>query len=184
MSRTKQLIEVYSNYISIPWRRDEAPAQRIIFCVYNEAEELKIRARIDEFELATRQAGHDWYLFDLTESFACWMLSQKYAGKYFQNPDLLKTLLPENYQQHITRSFAEFYEKNNIDDNSVVTLMGVGSLFGFSKVRDVVDSLSSIVAGRLVVLFPGSYENNNYRLLDGYDGWNYLAVPLTADASL
>ena len=35
--------------------------------------------------------------------------------------------------------------------------------------------------GRLLVFFPGSYENNNYRLLDGYDGWNYLAVPITAD---
>ena len=31
------------------------------------------------------------------------------------------------------------------------------------------------------IFFPGSYEDNNYRLLDGYDGWNYLAVPITAD---
>ena len=27
----------------------------------------------------------------------------------------------------------------------------------------------------LLIFFPGSYENNNYRLLDGYDGWNNLA---------
>jgi hypothetical protein len=29
------------------------------------------------------------------------------------------------------------------------------------------------------VFFPGVYENNNYRLLDARDGWNYLAVPIT-----
>ena len=41
--------------------------------------------------------------------------------------------------------------------------------------------LTLLVAGRLLIFFPGSYENNNYRLLDAYDGWNYLAVPITAD---
>lgn len=47
--------------------------------------------------------------------------------------------------------------------------------------RHLVDRLAPMVEGRLLVFFPGSYENNNYRLLDGYDGWNYLAVPITAD---
>jgi hypothetical protein len=66
-------------------------------------------------------------------------------------------------------------------DNSVIAISGVGSLFGFLKVKDVVDRLAPMVSGRLVIFFPGSYEDNNYRLLDGYDGWNYLAVPITAD---
>ena len=34
--------------------------------------------------------------------------------------------------------------------------------------------------GRLLVFFPGVYEQNNYRLLDARDGWNYLAFPITA----
>ena len=63
----------------------------------------------------------------------------------------------------------------------VVAVKGVGSLFGFVKVKEVVDKLAPLVSGRLLVFFPGSFENNNYRLLDGYDGWNYLAVPITAD---
>ena len=63
----------------------------------------------------------------------------------------------------------------------MVSVLGVGSLFGLLKVSEVVDRFSPLVAGRLVVFFPGSCENNNYRLLDGYDGWNYLAVPITAD---
>jgi len=40
--------------------------------------------------------------------------------------------------------------------------------------------VESSIRGRLLVFFPGEYENNNYRLLDARDGWNYLAVPITA----
>ena len=54
-------------------------------------------------------------------------------------------------------------------------------IFGLLKVKEVVDRLAPHITGRLVVLFPGSFENNNYRLLDGYDGWNYLATPITPD---
>ena len=39
------------------------------------------------------------------------------------------------------------------------------------------------IKGRLVVFFPGQYEHNNYRLLDARDGWNYMAVPITAHGS-
>ena len=74
-----------------------------------------------------------------------------------------------------------FLQNKNISDDFVVALQGVGSLFGFLKVKEVVDKLAPKVKGRLLVFFPGSYEDNNYRLLDGYDGWNYLAVPITAD---
>jgi hypothetical protein len=35
------------------------------------------------------------------------------------------------------------------------------------------------VKGRLVVFFPGTLEQNNYRLLDARDGWNYMAVPIS-----
>jgi len=71
--------------------------------------------------------------------------------------------------------------EHNPSDNDAVALKGVGSLFGFLKVKPVVEQLSRLVHGRLVVFFPGSFEDNNYRLLDGYDGWNYLATPITPD---
>ena len=81
----------------------------------------------------------------------------------------------------IAEEVESFLQKNDIGADSVVALKGVGSLFGFLKVKEVVDNLAPMVKGRLLVFFPGSYEDNNYRLLDGYDGWNYLAVPITAD---
>lgn len=183
MSRIKRLIQSYNKFIAIPWRNDSAAAQRVIFCVYNEDYELRLRAKIEEFELVTRQSGHKWAIFDLTDTFADWLSNQRYATSYFQKPQLLATLMPR-YLEFIKHEFDEFLVKNMVDDNSVVALKGVGSLFGFLKVKDVVDALAPLVTGRLLVFFPGSYENNNYRLLDGYDGWNYLAVPITADKEL
>ena len=44
----------------------------------------------------------------------------------------------------------------------------------------VVEDVAPAIQGRLAVFFPGEYESNNYRLLDARDGWNYLAVPITA----
>ena len=152
----------------------------MVFCVYNENEERWLRARVDEFEIVTRQAGHEWVLFDLTNSFPGWLSTQRYAKSYFQKPHLLATVLPK-YLDYIASEFERALKEKNADYNTVVAVQGVGSLFGFLKVKDVVDRLAPLVEGRLLVLFPGSYENNNYRLLDGYDGWNYLAVPITAD---
>jgi len=180
VSRVRRLVQSYSRHISIPWRDDAAAAQRVIFCVYNENEERWLRARVDEFEIVTKQAGHDWALFDLTNTFAAWLSSQRYAKSYFQKPHLLATVLPK-YLDYIVNEFERFLDSRNIDENAVVAIQGVGSLFGFLKVKDVVDKLAPRVPGRLLVFFPGSYENNNYRLLDGYDGWNYLAMPITAD---
>lgn len=182
MSRIKQLIQSYTKYVTIPWREDAAAAQRVIFCVYNENDELKLRAKIDEFEIATRQTGHEWAVFDLTDTFAEWLVSQRYAKSYFQKPHLLATLLPK-YSTFIKEEFEKFLKETEVHSGHVIALKGVGSLFGFLKVKEVVDKLAPTVPGRLLVFFPGSYEDNNYRLLDGYDGWNYLAVPITADKS-
>lgn len=180
MNRIKRLLASYAKFIGVPWRDDAAAAQRVIFCVYNENDELRLRAKIDEFEIATRESGHNWFVFDLTDTFAEWLASQRYAESYYRKPDLLPTLLPQ-YLNHITDRFGQFLHSSGVDDESVVSLKGVGSLFGLCKVKALVDKLAPMVKGRLVVFFPGTFENNNYRLLDGYDGWNYLAVPITAD---
>ncbi len=180
MSKVKRLIKSYGEFIAIPWRDDTAAAQRVVFCVYDEQEELRLRARIEEFEIVTKDAGHSWAIFDLTDTFSNWIAEQRYAKSYYQKPHLLVTLLPQ-YRAFITERFKDFLAHCDIDENLVLAVKGVGSLFGFLKVKDVVDELAPLVPGRLLVFFPGSFENNNYRLLDGYDGWNYLAIPITAD---
>ena len=106
MSRIKRLTQSYSKYVAVPWRSDAAAAQRVIFCVYNETEELRLRSKVDEFEIATRGAGHEWALFDLTDSFPTWLASQRYAKSYFQKPNLLSPLLPASIRPNRAESIA------------------------------------------------------------------------------
>lgn len=180
MGKINRLLKSYSRFISVPWSDHAAAPQRVIFCVYDESEELRLRLQIDEFDIATKAAGHGWNIFDLTNTFENWLTSQKYAKSYFQKPHLLGNLLPR-YLDYIESQFENFLSEKDVSDNSVVALVGVGALFGFLKAKDVVDRLATKIPGRLVVFFPGTFDNNNYRLLDGYDGWNYLAVPITAE---
>jgi hypothetical protein len=180
MSKVKQLLNNYARFMAIPWRSDAAPAQRVLFCVYAPADELRLHAIIDEFEIATRAAAHGWLLFDLTDTFADWLSSQRYAKNYFQQPHLLGSVLPK-YLDYIVQQFEKFLKENNSGENTAVAIKGVGALFGLLKVKEVVDRLAPLVKGRVMMFFPGTYENNNYRLFDAYDGWNYLAIPITAD---
>lgn len=182
MNRVDRLQSTYTKHIRIPWRADASPEERVIFCVYNEADELSLRAKLSEFELETKKAGHAWAAFDFTDTFAHWLSGNKYRETLFSKPDrMMKTSIDGNYGLWLSAQFSSFVEANRADANTVVALMGVASLFGFLKVRDVISTFAPLVKGRLVVFFPGNYENNNYRLLDAYDGWNYLAVPITAD---
>lgn len=180
MNKVDLLIQSYRSHIALPWKPGLAAAQRVIFCVYNASDELRLQAKIGEFEITTVASGYRWELFDLTDTFARWITSQKYAKHYFAKPDLLASLLPK-YASYISQEFETFLSSRDDEEGMVVALAGVSSLFGFLKVKDVIDRLAPMVHGRLLVFFPGSYEHNNYRLLDAYDGWNYLAVPITAD---
>lgn len=181
MNKVEQLLENYRTHIDIPWQTDRSAQQRVIFCVYPEYQELRLRVRLDEFEIATKQAEHDWSLFDMTNMFPEWMESRKkYLKRNFENPETLLTALPK-FKQFIAEKFRLFCEEKCCGPNDVVAVSGVGSLFGFIKVKEVIDLIAPMVSGRLVVFFPGSYENNNYRLLDAYDGWGYLAIPITSD---
>lgn len=100
MSKLDQLRRRYEEFIALPWQPGLAGSQRVIFVVYDEADERRLRVRVDEFELATRKAGHGWSRMDLTDAFAEWMAAQEYRESYFQNPDDLTTLLPD-FEEHV-----------------------------------------------------------------------------------
>lgn len=180
MSRVGDLVKAYGEFITLPWLEEIAAHQRVIMCVYDEQDELKIRAMKDEFVLATAHAEHQWFEFDATDSFSKWMMANTAAEKCFARPELFNSII-HTFKNSIIAEFKAFIKNTKPGKSDVVALTGIGSLFGFLKVKDFVEGISSTVPGRLVVFFPGSFENNNYRLLDAYDGWNYLAVPITAN---
>lgn len=181
MSRLDRLIERYAEHISTPWPEGLSGIERVIFVVYPPANELKFRVYIDEFELRTREVGHGWQLLDLTDAFPKWMAAHRYREKYFRRPELLAGY-PEGRLTEFTTHLVEQTRAQiaQASENDVVAISGVGALFGESSVSKVVEQAAPAINGRLVVFFPGEVEDNNYRLLDARDGWNYMAHAITA----
>jgi hypothetical protein len=182
MSKVAKLLNVYREHIAVPWQQNLAGIQRVIFAVYDPHDELRMRANLLEFEIATKAAGHTWQLIDITDAFPAWMAGQRYRESYFESPEDLDgyvggqvTGFTHDLEQDLRRKIAE-----SADANTVTALLGVGSLFGLTRVSHVVEKIADAIPGRLLVFFPGEYANNNYRLLDARDGWNYMAVPLVA----
>ncbi len=176
-SRMERLARAYERHIAAPWRRTLAGAQRVIFVVYAKEMERALRARIGEFEQATRAAGHDWALVDCTSWFAEWMAREEYCDAYFEDPSLLELKLDGEFRVEAAQKLVIALEKAGEDD--VVALLGVASLYGFLRVSDLIRAVEPAVRGRLVVFFPGTKNENNFRLLDARDGWNYLAQAIT-----
>lgn len=182
MSKVARLLNVYREHIAVPWQQGLAGIQRVIFAVYDPHDELRMRANLVEFEIATKAAGHAWQLIDITDVFPAWMAGQRYRESYFENPEDLDgyvagqiTGFTQDLEQDLRKKIAE-----SADTNTVTALLGVGALFGLTRVSHVVEKIADAVPGRLLVFFPGEYANNNYRLLDARDGWSYMAVPLVA----
>jgi len=179
MGRIEELAVAYHSHISAPWQKNLAGAQRTIFIVYDKADERKLRAKLELFEMATRQAIHDWKLFDFTSTFASWMAAMDYKDEYFEEPTDLALKLESDFVGFAANELRNALASSDVGENTIVAVYGVACLFGFAKVSLVLKEVERDIRGRLVLFFPGEFDNNNYRLLDARDGWNYLAVPIT-----
>lgn len=179
MGRIEELVARYRAHISAPWQRNLAGDQKAIFVVYPKTDERRLRARTELFEMATTKSGHGWRLIDLSDSFANWMADTDYREVYFEEPETLAMKLRSDFVQHAAGQLRTALTGEDMDEDSVLAVQGVACLFGFTRVSLVLKEVVKDIRGRLVVLFPGEFGDNNYRLMDARDGWNYLAVPIT-----
>jgi len=183
-SRVQKLAAACRAHLGVPWQSGLAAIQRVLFAVYDKADELRLRANLDEFALATQQAGKQWLLIDLTNAFPEWMMAQKYRDAYFESPEDLAGYPAGELTGFVADLVARLKTRIEAESgpDTVVALLGVGTLFGLARVSTVVEGIKASINGRLLVFFPGEHhpEHHSYRLLDARDGWNYLAVPLTA----
>jgi hypothetical protein len=183
MSKLARLVAAYRSHVGTPWQPGLAGPQRGIFAVYDKTDELKLRAQVEEFAIATRDAGYRWQLIDVTDAFPHWMAQHRYREDYFEAPDLLEGLVGGEVDEFTTALVDQVRTeiRNGSDERTVWAIIGVGALFGIARVAKLVEAVAQSVPGRLLVLFPGEYADNRYRLLDARPGWDYLAVPLVAE---
>jgi len=179
MGRIEELVARYRGHIGAPWQRNLAGDQKAIFVVYPKTDERKLRSRLELFEMATTSTGHRWCSLNLTDTFARWMADTDYCDVYFEEPETLAMKLRSDFVQYSAGRLRESLTDENTDEDTVVAVQGVACMYGFTHVSLVLKEVVKDIRGRLVVFFPGEYEDNNYKLLGARDGWNYLAVPIT-----
>jgi hypothetical protein len=183
VSKIDALKNNYKRICGLPWERNVAGAQRVWLAIYDKEDERRLRLRLGLFEEATLATGQCWRHLDLTDAFANWLCSPPYDGfaeSYFAAPTKLPQSALAHFKQTVADSIHAAFDDLEAPEESVVALSGVASLFGFVKISEVLPLVEGRIPGRLLVFFPGVYENHNYRLLDARDGWNYHAVPITA----
>lgn len=179
MNQIEQLLAAYEEFAGLPWQEHLAGAQKVWFAVYDPVQERRLRLRIPEFEITTKKTGHKWAYLDINDSFARWMAAHRYRETYFQRPDRIGRSL-RDFEAYVSEEIKAALSAPGVDHNTVVAIGGIASLFGLTYASTVLEPVTTAVLGRLLVFFPGRYENNVYRLLDARDGWDYLAVPITA----
>lgn len=184
MSKVDKLLQSYRRHIALPWQSSLAAVQRVIFAVYDKSDELRVRAQTGDFQNATLEAGKRWLLLDVTDAFPRWMNSLESRDAYFEDPQDLVGYPAGEIREFTAWLVADLGEqiRRHADADTVVGILGVATLFGISRVSAVVEGIKDVVPGRMLVFFPGEHQADahQYRLLDARDGWNYLAVPLTA----
>lgn len=178
MSKIELLLKAYERFVKLPWRTSLSGREKVWLCIYDPRDERRLRRRVPEFEIATRNAGHGWVLRDITTEFEEWMAANEYKESYFGEPELLTPAL-DTFLGNLAEQLQA--DADAADSNMVLAVLGVGALFGITRVSTLVEHIAGSIKGRLLVFFPGTRDGSNYRLLDARDGWNYLAVPIEAE---
>jgi hypothetical protein len=184
VSYVDELLAAYRRFVSLPWQQDLAGPQRVWMAVYPPEYERCVRLHRLGFEEATKEHGHPWAVVDITTSFETWMAGHQYRDEYFKDPDLLEPALP-GFFEHLVEQVRRQLATHGGPDG-VIALLGAGTLFGLGnavKLSALLNAVNDVIAGRLLVFFPGDYEGSSYRLLDARDGWNYLAIPIMPNRS-
>jgi len=185
-SEVDQLIKIYASHVATPWQSGLSGGEKVWFLVYRPEIERRIVFRLEDFVSATSDAGHGWVRIDLARRYSRWLANQRNKAGYFANP----AAIPEKrFTEDLIAELTP--EVSAAGPGDVVVLTSTISLFGVAKLSELIKGtenrkpgIDAHIKGRLLVLFPGSRENNTYHFLETGDGWNYLAVPLTASSSV
>ena len=181
MSAIDRLLANYARQVRLPWSANMAGMQRVWFAIYPPAEERRVRARLPQFEALTIEANHGWSVVDLSGLLPHWIAAHEYREGIFTEPEHFSA--NSELEDLAVESVRQACAGEDVDSTSVVTVVGLATLFDFMRVSSLINRVEDSVRGRLLVLFPGEYAGNVYRFMDARDGFNYMAVPITSTES-
>jgi hypothetical protein len=187
MSRIDQIVQSYRRHAAIPLKQNVTAAERVWFVVYSPDEERRLRCRVAEFEIATKDCGLLWQEIDLTGSFAAWLDTfddTDERDSIIANPSVTEDYAKPGFQNYVAgliRQAVATVPAQDVD-RTVFALTGLMELYDFIHVSEVMEALGKDARGVLLVFFPGEREENTYRFLGARTGWDYLATPITADS--
>lgn len=176
MSAIDEARQAFERQLREPWRAHLSGPERVWMLTYRPDSERRLRHRLPSFEASTAAAGRKWQLIDVTNAFEEWLRGHEYRDEYLADPEALHFGALDEFAERLAIDVSAQLE--SADKDTVSVLLGAASLFGLVRLSRLLASVADQIPGRLLVLFPGVREDNNYRLLDGHDGWNYLAVPI------
>ena len=181
MNAIDRLLTNYARQVRLPWSASMSGKQRVWFAVYPPAEERRVRAKQPQFEATTLEARHGWLNVDLTDLLPRWIAVHEYREEMFKEPEqfTFSTQLEDLAVERVRQACST----EDANTTCVVAVTGLATLFDFMRVSSLVERVEDSVRGRLLVFFPGEYAGNVYRFMDARDGFNYLAVPITATES-
>lgn len=178
-SRIDLLIEAYTKVVNEPWSSALSGQERIWFLVYDPTEQRKIELHIEDFETAAIRAGKKWEIISFKHCFPLWMANHEYREEYFRNPEYIVDQLEAEFIPYAIQFLKSELNKIQQSENTLIALKDVSALFGFARLSEILKNCDKDFKGRILIFFPGEFEQNHYRLLDARDGWDYLARPIT-----
>jgi len=183
MNRIDRLLENYRSHIQMPLRNGLPASQRVWFAVYPAGDERSLVNRVDEFEMATKEAGHAWRRIDLKGCLSKWLASidDEERAEWFRHPNDIELYAKTEWKAVLTSYIQKEVAKTPAPEGTVFALTGLMDLYDFLHVSELIDGLEKTIPGFLLVFFPGEREGNTYRFLDARTGWNYLAVPILSE---
>lgn len=175
MSRVSDLVDAYAADLKLLWNARLSGGERVRMLIYPPDMERTIRAALPRMELATTQAGHGWSIIDITDEFGMWIAGHRHAQAFFERQSNLTPAIADKFKSELVARLSE--QLSTASETDVVAIVGIGSIFPFLSAAGVIKSIDEAVTGRLLVLFPGTYDpdNRSFRLLDARDGFNYRA---------
>ena len=176
MSKINQLLAKFEGIINEPWPTGLSGQEKVWFLIFDPIDLRKVHFKLGEFEMATKNANREWLLISLNDYFTNWLSQHDYKESFFEEPQYISDALQDDFREYIINEITKSFFQNS--ENTLLVLKDVSAIFGFIKLSEIVNDISKKIKGRLMVLFPGEFTSNQYRLMDARDGWDYLARPI------